>query len=83
MFILIPHLNATKRKALIALTELYLSFHHVQFHCNPLYVNSQLLIFSAKVTFSVHGILQARILEFHSPGDLPAQGSNPRILHCI
>ena len=33
---------------------------------------------------SVHGIVQARTLEwvaFPSPGDLPDQGSNPRLLH--
>ena len=28
--------------------------------------------------FSVHGILQARILEFPSPGDLPNPGTDPR-----
>ena len=33
--------------------------------------------------FSVHGIFQARILEWvPSPGHLPDQGSNPGLLHC-
>jgi len=34
---------------------------------------------------SVHGILQARILEWvaiPSPGDLPDPGPNPGLLHC-
>ena len=35
---------------------------------------------------SVHGILQARILEWvalpSSKGIFPTQGSNPRLLHC-
>ena len=36
--------------------------------------------------YTVHGILQARILEwvaFPFPGDLPTQGLNPGLLHCI
>ena len=35
--------------------------------------------------YGVHGILQARILEwvaFPSPGDLPTQGLKPGLLHC-
>ena len=35
--------------------------------------------------YTVHGILQARILEwwpFPSPGDLPNPGSNPGLPHC-
>ena len=35
--------------------------------------------------YTVHGILQARILEwvaFPFPGDLPTQGSNPGLPHC-
>ena len=36
--------------------------------------------------YTVHGILQARILEwvaFPFPGDLPTQGLNPGLLYCI
>ena len=32
--------------------------------------------------FPVHGILQARILEFLLQGIFPTQGSNPGLLHC-
>ena len=44
------------------------------------------LTFCDPMDYTVHGILQARILEWiafpFSRGILPAQGSNPGLLHC-
>ena len=44
------------------------------------------LILCDPIDYTVHGILQARMLEWvntgRSPGDLPTQGLNPGLLHC-
>ena len=69
--------------------ELFLVVHNV--HCHARSVAQSCLtlfdphgLYSARL-LTVHGILQARILEclFPSPGDLPTKESNPSLLYLL